>query len=69
MKKWIWEGFFYWKWGAALKFKTSRNYSEYEGFTSSQYLALYAKVFLVISTIYSTAFVIQESFLRNWDRI
>ena len=34
-----------------------------------QYLARYAKVFLVISTIYSTAFVIQRSFLMNWDEI
>ena len=33
-----------------------------------KYLALYAKVFLVISTIYSTAFVIQGSFLKNWDK-
>ena len=61
--------FFYWKWGAVLKLKTSRNYYTYEGFTSSGYLALYAKVFLVISTIYSTAFVIQGSFLWNWDKI
>ena len=34
-----------------------------------KYLALYAKVFLVISTIYSTAFVIQGEFLKNWDKI
>ena len=27
--------FFYWKWGAALKLKTRRNYCAYEGFTSS----------------------------------
>ena len=33
-----------------------------------QYLAFYAKIFLVISTIYSTAFVIQGSFLENWDK-
>ena len=33
-----------------------------------EYLALYAKVFLVISTIYSTAFPIQGSFLKNWDK-
>ena len=47
---------------------TNKNYYAYEGFTSSLYLTLYAKVFLVISTIYSTAFVIQRSFLRNWDQ-
>ena len=29
------EIFFYWKWGAALKLKTNRNYYAYEGFTSS----------------------------------
>ena len=34
-----------------------------------KYLALYAKVFLVISTIYSTALVVQGSFLKNWDKI
>ena len=39
------------------------------GFTSSLYLNLYAKVFLVIPNIYSTVFVIQRSFLRNWDKI
>ena len=27
--------FFYWKWEAALKLKTNRNYYAYEGFTSS----------------------------------
>ena len=27
------------------------------------------KHFLVISTIYSTAFVIQGLFLRNWDKV
>ena len=27
------------------------------------------KVFLVISTIYSTAFVIQGPILKNWDKI
>ena len=27
------------------------------------------KYFLVISTIYSTAFAFQESFLKNWDKI
>ena len=61
--------FLYWKQGAALKLKANRNYYAYEWFTSSLYLTLYAKVFLVISTIYSTAFVIQRSFLRNWDKI
>ena len=61
--------FFYWKYGAALKLKTNKNYYAYEGFTSSLYLTLHAIVFLVISTIYSTAFVIQRSFLRNWDKI
>ena len=30
--------------------------------------AVYAKVILLISTIYSTAFVIHGSFLRNWDK-
>ena len=30
---------------------------------------LYAKVFLVMPTIYFTAFVIQGSFLMNWDKI
>ena len=39
------------------------------GLSPPQYLALYAKVFLVISTIYSTAFVIQGSFLKIWDKI
>ena len=34
-----------------------------------KYPTLYAKLFLVISTIYSTAFVIQGSFLMNWDEI
>ena len=33
-----------------------------------KYLALYAKIFLVISTIYSTAFLIQGSFLKNWGK-
>ena len=33
-----------------------------------KYLALYAIVFLVISTIYSTAFLIQGSFLKNWEK-
>ena len=33
-----------------------------------KYLALYAKVFLVISTIYSSAFLIQGLFLKNWDK-
>ena len=47
----------------------NKNYYAYEGFTSSLYLTLYAKVFLVISTTYSTAFVIQRLFLRNWDKI
>ena len=34
-----------------------------------KYLTLYAKVLLVISTIYSTTFVIQGSILKNWDKI
>ena len=34
-----------------------------------QYVDLYAEVFLIIFTIYSTAFVIQDSFLKNWDKI
>ena len=38
------------------------------GSSPPKYLSLYAKVFLVISTIYSTAFVIQGSFLMNWDK-
>ena len=33
------------------------------------YLALYAKVFLIISTVYSTAFVIWGSLLKIWDKI
>ena len=33
-----------------------------------KYLTLYAKVFLVVSTIFSTAFLIQGSFLKNWDK-
>ena len=33
-----------------------------------KYIALYAKVSLVISTIYSTAFLSQGSFLKNWDK-
>ena len=37
-------------------------------FGGDKYLALYAKVFLVISTIFSTAFLIQGSFLKNWDK-
>jgi len=39
------------------------------GLSPPRYLALYADVLLVISTIYSTAFVIQESFLKIWDNI
>ena len=39
------------------------------GSSPPKYLALYAKVLLVISTIYSTAFLIQGSFLKNWDKI
>jgi len=39
------------------------------GLSSPQYLALYAKVFLAISTIYSTAFVIQGPFLKIWNKI
>ena len=31
-------------------------------------LTLYAKVSLVISIIYSTVFLIQGSFLENWDK-
>ena len=38
------------------------------GISPPEYLALYAKVFLVISTIYSTAFLIQGWFLKNWDK-
>ena len=38
------------------------------GSTPTKYLALHAKVFLVISTIYSTAFLIQGSFLKSWDK-
>ena len=37
--------------------------------SSPKYLSQYAEVFAVILTIYSTAFVIQESFLKNWDKI
>jgi len=33
-----------------------------------KYIALHAKVFLVISTTYSTAFLIQGSFLKNWGK-
>ena len=33
-----------------------------------QYFALYSKVFLVVSTIYSKVFVIQGSFLQIWDK-
>ena len=39
------------------------------GSSPPQYLALCAKVFLVTSTIYSTAFVIQGLFLKNWGKI
>ena len=39
------------------------------GSSPPKYLALFAKIFLVISTVYSTAFVIQGSFLKNWDKI
>ena len=39
------------------------------GSSPPKYLALYAKVFLVISTIYSTAFLIQGSFLKKWDKL
>ena len=39
------------------------------GSSLPKYLALYAKVFLVISTIYSSACVIQGSILKNWDKI
>ena len=34
------------------------------GLPPPKYLALYAKVFLLISTIYSKAFLIQGSFLK-----
>ena len=37
------------------------------GSSPPEYIALYAKVSLEISTIYSTAFLIQGSFLKNWD--
>ena len=37
-------------------------------FSANKYLTIYAKVFLVISTMYSTAFLIQGSFLNNWDK-
>ena len=37
------------------------------GFSPPKHLALYAKAFLVISTIYSTVFLIQGLFLKNWD--
>ena len=39
------------------------------GLSPPQYLALYAKLYLVIPTIYSMAFVIKGSFLKNWDKI
>ena len=39
------------------------------GASPPKYLAFYAKVFLKISTIYSTAFVIHWSFLKHWDKI
>ena len=39
------------------------------GSSLPKYLGFYAKVFLVISTIYSTVFVIQGSILKNWDKI
>ena len=39
------------------------------GSSSPQYLVLYAKVFLVISPIYSKALLIQGSFLKIWDKI
>ena len=55
---------------AALKFKMNIKYYVYKGVRPSpQYLALYAKVFLVISTIDSTAFVIQKAFLKILDKI
>ena len=39
------------------------------GSSLHKYLALYAEVFLLISTIYSAAFVIQGFILKNWDKI
>ena len=41
----------------------------YGGFSPPQYLAVYAKLFLVILTVISTAFVIQRSFLKIRDKI
>ena len=49
--------------------KTKKKLSRIREVNISLYLTLYAKVFVVISTIYSTTFVIQRSFLRNWDKI
>ena len=39
------------------------------GSSLPKYLAPYAKVFLVVSAIYFTAFVIQESFLKIGKKI
>ena len=45
---------------------TSAERARYLG--GDKYLALYAKVFSVILTINSTAFMIQGSFFKNWDK-
>ena len=45
--------------------KGSKKRARYLG--EDKYIALYAKIFLVILNTYSTAFLIQGSFLKNWD--
>ena len=59
------KSFFLLKVRSSIKLKTKKNYYAYEGLTSSLYLTLYAKVFLVISTIYSTAFRDSELILKE----
>ena len=34
-----------------------------------KYPVLYSELFLVVSTVCSMAFVIQGSFLKNWEKI
>ena len=61
---------FTWRWWVALKLKTNIKYYVYkEVRLLHNTLTLYAKVFFVFSTIYSSTFVIQGSFLKIWDKI
>ena len=61
--------FFQLKVRSSIKTKNEQIITHMKGSSPPKNLALYAKVFLVISTIYFTAFLIQKSFFKSWDKI